>query len=252
MTRVTVSGSVLRWALDRSGRPEGIEEKFPKLARWLQGEDQPTLRQLEQLARATWTPLGYFFLPEPPEDRLPIPHFRTLKHEPLRRPSPDLLETVQTMERRQGWMRESLIEQGQEPLPFVRSAGLEAEPQRLARDIGRVLGLEQGWAANQPTWTAALRELQNRMEDVGILVVVSGVVGNNTYRKLDPAEFRGFVLVDEHAPLVFVNRADGKAAQMVWEQRRLRLAGTPACRRRDRTGVQPGGCGVPRPRGGAP
>lgn len=214
MTRVTVSESVLRWALDRSGRPEGIEEKFPKLARWLQGEDRPTLRQLEQLARATWTPLGYFFLPEPPEDRLPIPHFRTLRHEPLRRPSPDLLETVQTMERRQGWMRESLIEQGQEPLPFVRSAGLEAEPQRLAREIGRVLGLEQGWAANQPTWTAALRELQNRMEDVGILVVVSGVVGNNTYRKLDPAEFRGFVLVDEHAPLVFVNRADGKAAQM--------------------------------------
>jgi Zn-dependent peptidase ImmA (M78 family) len=52
------------------------------------------------------------------------------------------------------------------------------------------------------------------MEDRGITVVVSGIVANNTRRKLDPAEFRGFVLVDEYAPFVFVNGADGRAAQM--------------------------------------
>lgn len=214
MTRVAISPPVLRWAVERSGQVEALEDKFPRLSEWLTGEALPTLRQIEALAKATSTPLGYLFLQQPPEERLPIRHFRTLGDEPLRRPSPDLLETVQTMERRQAWMREHLLEQGHEPWSFVGSARLTNEPEQLAREMRRTLGLAEGWTAQQPTWTAALREIQAKMDQMGILVVVNGIVGNNTHRKLDVAELRGFVLVDEHAPLVFVNGADGKAAQM--------------------------------------
>ncbi len=172
------------------------------------------MRQLEELARKTHTPLGYFFLALPPVEELPIPFFRTGTGDVLQTFSANLLETVQTMELRQAWMRDDLIKQGQEPLWFVKSAQLSTPVEVIARSIRDTLAIEGGWAAEIPTWTGALREMERRAESAGILVSVNGIVGNNTHRKLDPLEFRGFVLVDEFAPLVFVNGTDFKAAQM--------------------------------------
>lgn len=215
MSRVAVSREVLRWAVGRSGQTlDRLEGKFAKIRQWAAGESRPTLRQLEDLAKATLTPLGFFFLETPPEQRLPVPYFRTLGDEAPGGPSPDLLETIHAMQRRQAWMREFLIEQGQDPLPFVRSALPDDPPVSVAERIRRTLGFDEGWAATQRTWTDALRVLREGIEAAGILVVANGVVGNNTYRKLVPSEFRGFVLVDEYAPLVFVNGADYKAPQM--------------------------------------
>lgn len=214
ITRVRVSNSVLRWALERASNPSAVERKFPDLHAWINGDSLPTVKQIENLAKATHTPFGYFFLPEPPEERLPIPFFRTLTYKPMYRFSSELLETVQTMKQRQIWMREHLIELGQEPLHFVNSAKMEDHPSYVAQKIRRILDIEEDWAANQQTWTEALKELQKRVEELGVIIVVNSIVGNNTRRKLDVAEFRGFVLVDDYAPLVFVNGTDGKAAQM--------------------------------------
>jgi len=217
MNRIAVSTDVLRWAVHRSGRSLDSLASRPQLRRvqeWVAGETRPTLRQLESLARATATPFGFFFLEEPPEERLPVPFFRTLRSEALQEPSPDLLETIQTMQQRQAWMREFLIEEGQDRLPFVASARTEEERAEVAERIRRALGLGPDWASAHRTWGDALRALRETIDEAGILVVVNGVVGNNTHRKLDPHEFRGFVLVDEYAPLLFVNGADGKAAQM--------------------------------------
>ncbi|TSA12560.1 MAG: ImmA/IrrE family metallo-endopeptidase [Deltaproteobacteria bacterium] len=215
MGRVAINEGVLLWAIDRAGlTPDGLESKFPKIRQWVDGAGQPTRRQLESLAKVTLTPLGFFFLPEPPKVQLPIPHFRTLGDKTPSRPSPNLIDTIQLMQRRQDWMREFLIEEGQEPSPIAWSAQPDAKPVSVADHIRHALRLDEGWAAHQRTWEDALSLLRQAMEDAGILVFVNGVVENNTHRKLDTAEFRGFVLVDKYAPLVFVNGVDAKAAQM--------------------------------------
>jgi Zn-dependent peptidase ImmA (M78 family) len=215
MNRVEVEPRLIQWAIDRAGlSPVDLQRKFPKIDAWATGDVMPTVRQLEAFAKKTAVPLGYLFLKEPPKERLPIRDFRTVGDRPARRPSPNLMETIHTMQRRQDFMREFLISAGYESLTFVAGATAGGNVSEVAGKMRDALGLSQGWARANRTWTDALKMLREAAEEAGILVVINGVVANNTRRKLDPRDFRGFALIDEWAPLVFVNGADAKAAQM--------------------------------------
>ncbi len=217
---LSLTPKVLRWARERAGLDQTTLAKKvtgkPTAGRVKQWEQTGvlTFAQVRKLAHATHTPEGFLYLNEPPDDRLPIPDFRTVKDERVRRPSPDLLDTVNMMQRRQTWMRDFLIEEAESQLPFVGSATLTSDYQKVAHEMRETLGVAGGWANEESTWTDALMHLRRKIESAGILIVINGVVGNNNYRKLDPNEFRGFVLSDLYAPLVFINGTDFKAAQM--------------------------------------
>lgn len=215
MPRANIKSNLIRWACERSGlETAALTGRFPKLEQWMSGEALPTLKQLEVLAKTTLTPFGYFFLPEPPLETLPVPDFRTVSDHPLRKASAALLETIYAMQRRQEWLRDYLIEEGEEPVSFIGSATLATSPMVTAASIREILGIVDGWADAHSTWEGALLGLRRAAEAVGIIVVINGVFGNNTHQKLNPEEFRGFVLCDSHAPLVFINGADAKSAQM--------------------------------------
>lgn len=215
MPYAPVKPELVRWARERAGRRlADMTGRFAKLAEWERGEAQPTFKQLEDFAKATHVPFGYLFLPEPPTERLPIPDLRTVRNQELSHVSPDLLDTIHAMQRRQAWLREEQIECDAEPLDFVGSARTSHDPQGVGREMRRVVGLDGEWAANIRTWREAVGELRRAIEELGVMAVVNGVVGNNTHRKLNVEEFRGFALSDDYAPLVFVNGADAKSAQM--------------------------------------
>ena len=136
---------------------------------------------------------------------------RTVGSKGVRRPSPDLLEVVHLCQRRQDWYREYAEQHGEEPRSFVGSATLSRSVTDVAAEMRRAL--EFGTDARR-TSVDSMRLFVDRTEATGVLVMVSGVVKNCTNRPLDPDEFRGFALVDPLAPLVFVNGADSKPAQM--------------------------------------
>jgi Zn-dependent peptidase ImmA (M78 family) len=206
---------MLRWARERAGlNIENLQKAFPKIEAWERGELQPTLKQLERFAKSMRVPFGFLFLGSPPDEPLPIPDFRTLAAARLRHPSPDLLDTIYLCQQRQEWYHGYSQVTGEIPLPFIGTATLLDDVVQIAADIRRQLNFDIGERSKIPTWTEALRRFVEHAEMAGILVMVSGIVGNNTHRKLDPEEFRGFGLVDDLAPLVFINAADTKSAQM--------------------------------------
>ena len=216
--QITLKPNVLRWARERAGLSqellaEKMKVKPDDVTEW-EKTGKISVARTEKLAEKSYTPLGFLFLSEPPEEPLPIHDFRTRGGDAPRRPSVDLLDTVYLMQRRQAWMRDDLIEGGADPLAFVGAYGLEDSHIEVATAMRSMLGLTAAWAETTTSWSDALRFLRNRLDEVGVLVVFNGVVGNNNYRKLDRKEFQGFALVDEYAPLVFVNSADYISAQM--------------------------------------
>ena len=206
---------MLQWAVDRAGVAMGdVRARFQKYDEWMAGTANPTLKQLEDFARYTYSAVGFFFGSEPPELTLPIPDFRTLDGTRPGNPSPDLLDTVYLCQQRQEWYVSYARSVGSEPLPFVGGLSIELDVVKAGEAIRAALGLELSVRMALPTWEDALRQLIQLADDAGVLVMVSGVVGSNNTRKLDTEEFRGFALSDPVAPLMFVNGSDTKSAQM--------------------------------------
>ena len=215
MNRVAIKPKLLRWAWERAGFDRAdLEPKFPHLAAWEDGTAQPTLKQVEAFAKATYTPVGFLFLQEPPVERIPIPDFRAMDNERIGHPSPDLLDTIYVCQQRQEWFRNYARSIGESPPAFVGSARVGDDVFRTAARIREELGFDLDARRQMPTWTDALRHFIEQADGLGILVMCNGVVHNNNYRHLDPQEFRGFAMADDFAPLVFINGADTKAAQM--------------------------------------
>ncbi len=215
MPTVQVNPVLLQWAVDRSGLDlDDLRKPFPKVEDWLTGQRLPTFRQLQDFAKRTMTPFGMLLLSEPPVEDLGIPDFRTMGDSKVFRPSPNLLATIDEIRRRQDFVRDVRIEDGFEPLEFVGSRQPRGNIVSAANHIRKRLGLLPQWAETLGTWQDALLHLRRVTENVGILVFSSSVVGLNNSRPLDPEEFRGFVLVDDIAPAIFLNDGDTKSARM--------------------------------------
>lgn len=217
MIRIDVKPELLLWACERADRHVDSlaqRQSFRKLPEWISGKTRPTFKQLEKLAKATHTPFGYFFLSRPPKESVPISDLRTMGNEHIGYPSPDLLETVYICQQRQEWYQNFARATGERPLPFVGSAKLQSSIVKVAGNIRQTLGFDMKERSGIPTWTEALRRFIAQVDSCGVLVMISGIVGSNTHRPLNPQEFRGFALSDPLAPLIFINGKDTKAAQM--------------------------------------
>lgn len=215
-TGINVNPDIITWAIQRAGYElHDFAEKFPKVTDWLEDRKQPTVKQLEKFSHKVHLPFGYLFLREPPVERLPIPFFRTnQKGRATQKVSVNVYDTIMLMQQRQSWLKDYLKDNDYEDLPFVGKYSNSTNVDEIVADIREVLDLEPEWASDFQKLETAVDHLTQKIEDAGIIVVFNGVVENNTSRPIKVDECRGFVLVDEIVPFMFVNNADGKAAQL--------------------------------------
>lgn len=213
-TEVNINSNMFTWAIARAGYDlSDFAIKFPKIQDWVDQKKKPTVKQLEAFSKKVHLPFGYLFLPEPPKESLPIPFFRT-NNGGGNNVSINVYDTILLIQQRQDWLREYLIENDFQPLPFVGKLRNSQNYNEIVDDIRHTLGLNNEWASSFKTWQEALDHLAQKIEDIGITIVFNGVVENNTSRPISVDECRGFVLVDPIAPFMFINNSDGKAAQL--------------------------------------
>jgi Zn-dependent peptidase ImmA (M78 family)/DNA-binding XRE family transcriptional regulator len=219
MTVALINPGVLRWARERARiGPERLAKSASvtpeRILRWEEGMEKPTFKQAQDLAKKLHIPFGYLFLSHPPEERLPIPDLRRIGNQPIGWVSADLFDLLVDTLYKHDWYREYLVEQGKEKLPFIGRFDAGADPKEIAADMTGTLSLTIEDRKDVRNWEQFFDLLVKRAEAVGIWVMRSGIVANNTHRSLEVHEFRGFAICDDIAPLVFINGKDAKAAQI--------------------------------------
>jgi len=173
----------------------------------------PPFSKALALARLLQIPFGFFFLPQPPVQELPIPDFRRLDRS--YRPTPEFLQLLNDILVKQDWYREYVKQSIRTTkLKFVGSFEVTSAVSDIAADIRNVIGLTPELRSSVSGWAEYLSTLARHAEEAGILVMRSSVVANSTARPVSTREVQGFAIADPIAPLAFVNSGDFKAAQV--------------------------------------
>lgn len=214
-----INPEIVAWAIKRSGKTYPQIENSLKVTQeqiktWEQGFAYPSFSKAVKLATVLRVPFGYLFLDNPPQIEVPLPDFRKFPADAEPRPpSVDLLDVLFSTLAQQDWYKEYALEHRAQPLPFVSSFTIRSEVVRVAQDIGRKLELPS-IRREATSWNDFLTRFTRSAEAVGIMVMRSGVVGNNTKRPLSVNEFQGFAITDRIAPLVFINTKDFESAKI--------------------------------------
>ena len=205
---VNIHPSILEWAMKKAQMGNVSNSVLNLIAKWISGKKSPTFNQIKDVSKKSGIPFGYFFLEKPPVEECKIVEFRTIDSISLQNPSQNLIDTVDHMQNIQEWMAEYNKNNGISANPFVGSIKITDTILSATNKIRQELELSLEYFDKYKASTDAYRYLRNSITNLGILVMMNGIVGNNTHRTLKLEEFRAFTLINPYAPLIFINSRD--------------------------------------------
>ncbi len=222
---VPVSAAVLVWARTESGYSlEQVADKLgvkaERLGEWESGERQPTMRQVESLARIYHRPLSLFFQTNPPAVPPLAMEYRRLPGVVPGAESPELRLAIRKMSARRETMLQLLVELGESMPVFDLAAHLSEAPAAVAERLRAALAIapdeQLDWANEWQAWAA----WRTAVEQIGVLVF--------QFPKVPLEEARGLSLLRTPLPVAAVNPKEipeARAFTLIHEVVHLMLSG---------------------------
>jgi Zn-dependent peptidase ImmA (M78 family)/transcriptional regulator with XRE-family HTH domain len=220
---VAINPPLLIWAREESGYPvervaKGIQVKEERILEWERGERQPSMRQVENLAKLFHRPLSVFFLPAPPKLTPLAAEYRRLPKVKPGMESPELRLALRQMVLRRESALELMDDLGEQATPFTLSAQQHEKPEAVAERLRTALGItvpeQLAWPNEWQAWNA----WRDAAERIGVLVF--------QFSKVPLDEARGLALVRTPMPVVGINSkemAEAKAYTLLHEVVHLML-----------------------------
>lgn len=207
--RLNVNTEVLSEYVRRSNTPmELLRKKLPKIDQFLSGQLEPTFNQLSQLSKLINVPTGLLVLSKPIVPETLKIDFRTLNSRSISEFSFELKNTILEMQEKQEFLKEVV----ETDCPFVGIFDIYDDKSQVLEKARALLGTE--------ITKKRFANYRKTLGELGVFIFLNGKYKDNTHRPLNLKEFRGFVLSDKKAPIIFINQVDtdtGKLFTLVHE-----------------------------------
>ncbi|HIH31245.1 TPA: ImmA/IrrE family metallo-endopeptidase [Candidatus Woesearchaeota archaeon] len=200
---IEVKPELLKWVTDSAGWKERDISKKLKInqnvfSSWLKGEANPTLRQLEDLAKIVKRPLAVFFLPKAPTEK-PLPKDYRMLPEKAGKFDKKTILAIRRARRLQKISKELSENLNANLNRDVSTVKQSEDPKKIAEKYREKFKFDEVKQKKFKTPYEVFNFLRDTIEDKNIIVFQISM----------PIEdARGFALVDESPAVIVVNSKD--------------------------------------------
>jgi len=205
-----ITSKVFKWARESAKMTEEIAASkvavsIDKFKDWETGEDYPTIKQAQTLAKAYRRPFALFFLPDVPTDFQPLQDFRKTGSKEF---STSSIFIIREIQQKRAWISEVNEDNNENRVPFIGRFSIKDNPVIVAKDILATLNINPlNYKSNNP-----IIEWIDKAESNGIFISRTSFIHSRL--KLDSKEIQGFAIADDFAPFIFINSDDWNAPQL--------------------------------------
>ena len=207
---VNINFQILKWARESAGLDIQNASSYLKLNTaiiqdWESGKINPTLTNLDKLAKFYKRPLATFFLPMPPKEPSLPKDFRVLPGKQVPNLSSETLFAIRKARNLQEIATSLMQELGRGRPSIINTIHLTDNPEDIAKEERKRLEIDTNEQFSWPNSYHAFNRWRDALEEISIFIF---------QMNMPLEEARGFSLLRGGVPVIVINLADSITARI--------------------------------------